>query len=110
MSAVQNEVIRECTRIAFDPDETPERRRKAQKWLDRLIDDPGSNWGNGGKTVAESEGITPDPGAPGGQRVYSHGGQGLGSNEYALAISDAEYNGLPLSTEVDRGWRTGGRK
>jgi hypothetical protein len=110
MSAVQSEVIQACTRIAFDPDETPERRRKAQKWLDRLTEDTGSNWGNGGKTVAESEGITPDPKAPGGQRLYSNGHQSTGVNEYARAVSEAEYNGRPLSSEVTREWRTGGRK
>lgn len=108
--SVQSEVIQGCIRIANDPDETPERRRKAQKWLDRLIDSTGSNWGNDGKTVAESEGITPDPKAPGGQRVYAPGSRSLGTNEYALAATDADYNGLPLSTEVDRSYRSGGRK
>lgn len=108
--SVQNEVYQECMRIAFDPAETPERRRKAEKWLERLTESTGSNFGNGGVTVAEAAGIEVDKKAPGGQRLYSQGGQSVGTNGYARAVSDAEYEGMPLSTEVDRTYRTGGRK
>lgn len=108
--SVQSEVIQECIRIAFDPAETPERRRKAEKWLERLTESTGNNWGNDGKTVAEAAGIVPDPKAPGGQRMSGHGGPSTGLNLTALAVSEAEYNGLPLSSEVSREWRTGGRK
>lgn len=63
--SVQSEVIQECIRIAFNPDETPARRRKAEKWLERLTESTGNNWGNGGVTVAEAAGIVPESGAPG---------------------------------------------
>ncbi len=110
MSAVKTEVIEECKRIAFDKNETYERRTKAMLWLEKLSRDVDFQVGNGGQTLAESAGIAVDPKAPGGQRFYTNVSQSVGHNEYARAVSEAEYNGRPLSTEVDRSYRTGGRK
>jgi len=103
---VEGYVLTECLRIAHDPGEDPVRRRKAQAWADRLMESTGSNWGNDGKTVAESRGIEIDPKAPGGQKIESPSGHGSSKNEEAQARATAAYDGTPLSSEVDRRYRT----
>lgn len=101
VETVDSYVIGECMRIAHDESETPERRRKAEKWLHRLLQSPGSNWGNDGKTVAEKVGIEVDPKAPGGQRVDSPGNYGGRVETNAPDIDSGE-----LSSELHSGMRT----
>jgi hypothetical protein len=107
-TSIDGYVIAECQRIATDPEETPARRRTAQKWLDRLTRDVPYQDGNGGQTVAEARGIEVKPGTPGGQKVDSPpGSPGVGHNESALGRQRYEYDGPPLSSEVSRSYRTG---
>jgi hypothetical protein len=85
-----------------DPRETPARRRKAREWYDKLVAQA-EGWGNGGRTVAETAGVTVDPKAPGGQKIETGGGYaGVSRNR-----EDVPYEGEPLSTELHSGQRQG---
>jgi len=107
-TSVDGYVIAQCQLIASNPEETPERRKLAQQWLDKLTTNSAQdNWGNGGQTVAESRGIEVRSDAPGGQKVEQPGGVGRAKNEEARARSEGAYYGGPLSSDVSRSYRTG---
>ena len=105
--SVDGYVIAECARISMDPNETPERRRKAAMWLEKLTGSVPFQDGNGGRTVAEAAGIDVPNSAPGGQKVDSPDGLGKSKNENARGDSEHNYYGGPLSSEVTRSYRTG---
>lgn len=94
-------MIAQCQLIILDENEPPTRRRLAQRWLDRLLDQV-SVWGNDGKTMAESAGIEIPAGAPGGSRLAPAGGAG-GRKVTAQNIDG--HGGL--SSEVTGGYRSG---
>lgn len=94
-------VLQECFRIAADENETPARRRRAEYWAKRILDSA-DGWEGGGVTKAEAAGITVDPKAPGGQKVYSSSSSGG-----RVDRSGEDIEAGSLSTELHSSQRQG---
>lgn len=101
--SVEGYVHTECWLIANDPRETPARRRLAQTWLDRF-EASVNGWGNDGQTMAEAAGITPEKGAPGGQKMETGVPGYAGVSRSSGQVPDIEAG--ELSTELHSGQRT----
>lgn len=99
------EVLTQCYLIMTNPTETPQRRKLAKKWYERLSEST-NGWGNDGRTVAESAGIEVDPKAPGGQRVAPPESVAVAKNEYEQGRQNRNYNGGSLSSEVSSRYRS----
>ncbi len=103
VETVDSYVLGECIRIANDPAESAERRRKAEKWARTLIESTGQNWEGGGHTVAETHGVEVANDAPGGQKVSGGGGYaGISRNSGRVPDIDSG----ELSAELHSGQRT----
>lgn len=96
-------MIAQCQSIALDENETPARRKLAEKWLSRLIDQT-DGWEGGGRTKAEAAGITVPDNAPGGARLYPGEGAQRSSKERRQREN---VDGGALSSEVSGGYRSG---
>lgn len=105
-SSLEGYILAECVRIIADPNESSARKKLAAQWHDKLLNSI-NGWGNDGKTMAEAAGIEVPPNAPGGQKVIPGEGKGYSKNEEALGRQRQDYEGGPLSSEIDRRYRTG---
>ncbi len=95
-------MIAQCQLILLDENETPARRKLAEKWLSRLIDQTDC-WEGGGRTKAEAAGIEVPAGAPGGAK-HVYGGNPGGRRYTGQPLEDGDEAGL--SSEVSSGYRS----